>query len=228
VGDAFVPVLRVGDFVPEVALEDQFGKPLSLRRESGPSVVAFVYTRCTDDRACPLVTAKFGVLQRLLRGTRIRLLELTLDAAYDRPLVLRRYALAAGATDATRWALGTGAPGDLFALSERFGIVRSRAMDGSLGHSSVLAIVSGAGAVQALVDSDEWSPNDVAAEARAFANVPADPLRRLSLALFSRVSAACGGNAQGGFSLLSTLAIFASLLVAGGWFVGRLFITTFS
>ena len=45
-------VLSEGDVVPDVPLIDQDGKPLSLRRTGGPTIISFIYTRCADARMC--------------------------------------------------------------------------------------------------------------------------------------------------------------------------------
>jgi cytochrome oxidase Cu insertion factor (SCO1/SenC/PrrC family) len=226
---SFVPLLQVGDIVPDVPLIDQFGRPLSLRRAAGPSILSFTYTRCPDEGACPLVTAKFARLQQLLRGTAVRLVELTLDANYDRPTVLARYARAAGAQDATAWAIGTGRPRGLFALSQRFGIVRSRTPGGVFTHTNVVAILSAGGRVETMIPGDDWSPDDLAAQGRVASRLRSDPLRLFALALFARVSAACGNAGGGsGFSLLGALTIFISLTLSIAWLVIRLFRAGFS
>lgn len=219
---AFVPSMSEGDVVPDVSLIDQDGKPLSFRRTGGPTIMSFIYTRCADARMCPLVTAKFGRLQTLLRGTGIRLLELTLDPAYDRPAILRRYADAVGA-NRTSWIFGTGRPADVLALAERFGILRERVLPGTLAHTEAVAIVSGGGTVERLIAGNSWSPEDVAAAARDVAALPSNPVRRFALALFAGVSAACGLQGVGGIPLLGGAAIFAGFVAAAGWTVMRLF-----
>jgi cytochrome oxidase Cu insertion factor (SCO1/SenC/PrrC family) len=75
--------------------------------EHGVSIVSFIYTRCPDPRMCPLVTAKFARMAKLLDGTPVHLVEITLDPGYDTPAVLRAYARAAGA-DGDRWTFATG------------------------------------------------------------------------------------------------------------------------
>jgi cytochrome oxidase Cu insertion factor (SCO1/SenC/PrrC family) len=225
----FVPLLQVGDAVPDEPLLDQSGRRLSLLRAAGISIVSFTYTRCPDESACPLVTAKFARLQHLLRGTTVRLVELTLDAPYDRPSVLAAYARVAGARSAAVWAIGTGRPSVLFGLSQRFGIVRSRSASGAFTHTNVVAIVSPSGRVETLIPGDDWSPDDLAAQARVASRLPSDPLRVFALALFARVGAACGsGNGSTGVSLLGALTIFISLTLSIAFLVVRLFHAGFS
>ncbi len=170
---------------------------------------------------CSLVTAKFARLQRMLAATNIRLIEITLDPAHDRPPVLARYARAEAAR-ADRWIFATGAPSDIVALSERFGILRERRPDGSIGHTEALAIVSGSGVVQSLVDGEAWSVDGVAAQARSDAGLSSNPAARAALALFASVSAACGGRG-GGVPLIGALAIFAALALVFTFFALRIF-----
>jgi cytochrome oxidase Cu insertion factor (SCO1/SenC/PrrC family) len=217
---AFVPVMRVGDVVPNTPLKDQLGRPLFLRGGSAPSIVSFAYTRCGDRRVCSLVTVKFRQLQELLRGTGVRLVELTLDPAYDRPPILRRFAAAAGA-DPASWLFGTGRPVELSDLSKRFGITRIDEKRGLLGHTETLAIVSGSGVLLTLVGGDDWAPKDVAAEARRDAGLGSNPIDRMALALFAGVGAACGVGGAGGISLLGTLAVFGTIVVSLGFFALR-------
>jgi cytochrome oxidase Cu insertion factor (SCO1/SenC/PrrC family) len=218
----YVPVLRAGDHVPSVPLFDAFGKPLSFQHAAGPTIVSFMETRCADARMCPLVTAKFAQLQRLLKGTNVRLMEITLDPTYDRLPVLRRYAERAGA-DATIWVFATGTVPSIAALSGRFGILGTSGSNSIGGHTEAVAIVSGAGVLQSLIDGNEWSAQDVAAVARSSAGLPSDGLRRLALQLSARISAACGGSGAAGVPLLGAFAIFAITAGALGWLVFRLF-----
>jgi protein SCO1/2 len=205
---AFVPLMAPGDAVPDAALSDQFGKPLSLRGVK-PSIVSFAYTRCPDPRTCALVTAKFSHMQRTLAGTGIRLIEVTLDPNVDRPAVLERYATAVGARPG-RWEFATGEPAGVVALSERFGVLRERGPSGNLEHTDVVAIVSGTGILRDLIDGTTWSPDDVAAEARREAGLGSNPVSRLALALFASASALCGGRG-GGIPLIGALATFVLL-----------------
>jgi hypothetical protein len=148
----------------------------------------------------------------LLRGTGIRLVEVTLDPAYDRPPVLYRYALAAGALPA-RWSFATGRPSDVIALAQRFGIVFDRSNGGAIRHTDLVAIVAPDGTMIDRIDGANWSPNDVAAQARADAGLASSPLQRIALRLFARASAACGGGA-GGMTVLAAIALFIALAIA--------------
>jgi cytochrome oxidase Cu insertion factor (SCO1/SenC/PrrC family) len=70
-----------------------------------PWLVSFIFTRCAGP--CPKVSGRMSELQRLLAGTDVKLVTLTVDPDFDKPDVLERYARAFGA-DANRWLYLTG------------------------------------------------------------------------------------------------------------------------
>jgi protein SCO1/2 len=70
-----------------------------------PWLVSFIFTRCAGP--CPKVSGRMSELQRLLVGTDVKLVTLTVDPDFDKPDVLNRYAQAFGA-DPKRWLYLTG------------------------------------------------------------------------------------------------------------------------
>ena len=70
-----------------------------------PWLVSFIFTRCAGP--CPRVSGRMADLQRLLMGTDVKLVTLTVDPDFDKPEVLNRYAQSFGA-DANRWLYLTG------------------------------------------------------------------------------------------------------------------------
>jgi len=70
-----------------------------------PWLISFIFTRCAGP--CPKVSGRMSELQRLLVGTDVKLVTLTVDPDFDKPDVLNRYAQAFGA-DADRWLYLTG------------------------------------------------------------------------------------------------------------------------
>src|SRR5580700_5031985 len=70
-----------------------------------PWLISFIFTRCAGP--CPKVSGRMSELQRLLAGTDVKLVTLTVDPDFDKPDVLNRYAQAFGA-DANRWLYLTG------------------------------------------------------------------------------------------------------------------------
>ena len=141
---AYTPRAGEGDALGAPPLVDMRGAAVDTTH--GVTVLSFIYTRCPDPSMCPLVTAKFRRMSQLLGGTSIRLVEVTLDPAYDTPAVLRRYAAAAGA-DGRRWTLATGEPEALAGFAERMGLLVDRPRPGIVVHSEA-AIIARDGIVE--------------------------------------------------------------------------------
>lgn len=199
-------------------LVDMNGESVDLQH--GVTVLAFIYTRCPDPRMCPLVTAKFARMSRLLAGTPVRLLEVTLDPAFDTPAVLRAYGRAAGA-DGVRWTLATGEAGAIAAFAERAGLTVDRPRPGLVLHTEAVLIAHD-GLLERNIPGNDWTATEVAAESRSIEQLPADPLARFGLRLFGGVVEMCGAAAARGFSPLMLLTLVGAVVAAGALlFAGR-------
>lgn len=219
----FVPVLHEGDAVPDAALIDQAGRRFSFGSTQGRiTIVSFIYTRCRDARMCPLVSAKFARMQRSLGSAPIRLVEVTLDPAYDRPAVLARYGTAYGARAET-WTFATGDLDVVDTLAERFGILIDRPLPGTVAHSEAAIVIDAHGVVAKIVDGAAWAPDDLLATAREVAGLDASPARRLGLWLGSSASALCGGSGFAGITVGAALALLAASAAAFGLIARRAF-----
>ena len=215
---AFNASSRGTDQLAAPPLVDMNGESVDLQH--GITVLSFIYTRCPDPRMCPLVTAKFARMARLLTGTPVRLLEITLDPAFDTPAVLRAYAKAAGA-DGVRWTLATGEAGALAAFAERAGLIVDRPRPGLINHTEAVLITQD-GRLERNIAGNDWSAPEVAAEARSIATLPSDPIARFGLRLFGGVVQMCGAAAARGFSPLMLLTLVGGILAAGTLiFAGR-------
>jgi cytochrome oxidase Cu insertion factor (SCO1/SenC/PrrC family) len=218
VASAFNASARATDALAAPPLVDMNGASVDLQH--GVTVLAFIYTRCPDPRMCPLVTAKFARMSRLLAGTPVRLLEVTLDPAFDTPAVLRAYGRAAGA-DGVRWTLATGEAGAIAAFAERAGLAVDRPRPGLILHTEAVLITHD-GLLERNIGGNDWKATEVAAEARSIEQLPADPLARFGLRLFGGVVEMCGAAAARGFSPIMLLSLVGGILAAG-WllFAGR-------
>lgn len=202
----FVPLLHAGDTVPAVPLVDQTGHAFSLTQLRGNAVaLAFMYTRCADPRMCPLVSAKFARLQAGIGTAPIRLLELTLDPAFDTPAVLRRYGKAYG-EDGRRWTIATGEPSAINELAARLGVATQWTQPGTLVHTEAVIVLDRDGRIAQIIDGNAWAPSDVLAAAREAAGATPAPLARAALWLTAAVES-CGGG-RGAINVLGGLAIF--------------------
>jgi cytochrome oxidase Cu insertion factor (SCO1/SenC/PrrC family) len=201
-------------------LVDMNGNAVDLQH--GVTVIAFIYTRCPDPAMCPLVTSKFHRMAQLLDGTPVKLLEITLDPAYDTPAVLRAYGKAVGA-DGVRWTLATGQTASLNAFAERAGLYVDRPRPGLVLHSEAVLIASN-GLLEKNIGGNDWSADSVAAEARSIATLPGDPFARFALRLVGGVVEICGGAISRGVTpieLLTGSGLAILLIIAGALYAGR-------
>jgi protein SCO1/2 len=211
----WVPQVRQGDRLPEARFIDQDGVAQTSAGWRGrPLVLAFIYTRCRDPRMCPLISAKFQMLQRRLAGSQAHLLEVTLDPAYDRGEVLRRYARTFGA-DAARWTLATGDPIEILTFAKRFGIETERAQGDVIVHSERTAIVASDGRIGLLIDGNRWSPDDVTAEVTALERGASSPLSLGRLRLSQAYATICGANGERTPAIALTIGALLVLGAAG-------------
>lgn len=103
-------------------LVDQDGATFTLAALRGePVAVTFIATRCTD--ACPIVDGLFSKLSLTLARKHVaaRLVTITLDPNYDRPIVMRRTAEEFSARPPS-WRFASGDPKNVRALMRAFGV----------------------------------------------------------------------------------------------------------
>ena len=107
----------------DVPLIDQNGTSFSLRDLHRPTAVIFVATRCGD--ACPIAEGLFARLAARLARAHVdaRLVTVTLDPDFDRPIVMASKARSFGA-DAARWRWASGDPGNVRGVLDAFNAAR--------------------------------------------------------------------------------------------------------
>jgi cytochrome oxidase Cu insertion factor (SCO1/SenC/PrrC family) len=107
----------------DVPLIDQNGTSFTLRDLHRPTAVIFVATRCGD--ACPIAEGLFARLAGRLATAHVdaRLLTVTLDPDFDRPIVMASKARSFGA-NAARWRWASGDPGNVRSLLDAFNVGR--------------------------------------------------------------------------------------------------------
>jgi protein SCO1/2 len=218
-----VPVMP-GGALPPAVLVDQYARPVELDRafRGKTLLLSFVFTRCPDRTLCPAISGKFAYLQAHLDPARFALAEITLDPQYDSPAVLRRYAGAYGAKRES-WTLLTSTGSTIQRLLNAFEISSMRVSTSNFLHDDKLFVVAPTGRVAYVVDTADWDPRGVIAEARAISGVAGNPFERFKLALVANVIAICGGNQFAGIALLelSLFAIITAIALAGLWVVAR-------
>ncbi len=156
---------------PEFSLTNCDGQPVSGEDLLGKVwIVDFVFTRCGGP--CPLMTQRMLLLQRALEErfpqdmSRIRLVSITVDPAYDTPAVLKEYAGLWGA-DLDTWHFLTGPPQETLAII-RGGFKVSASQEGSgsedmpsMVHSTNFLLVDGSGFVRAIYHMDAPDFTDI-------------------------------------------------------------------
>ena len=211
----------VGEFAPAATFVDQHGAPFELSSLHGQMVVmAFVYTRCKDARACPLISAKFHTLQEKLRGQPVHLVLVTLDPAYDRPNVLSRYGTVFGA-DASRWTLATGNANKVLDFAAQFDVTAFPDERVGLIHPERTVIIDQYGTIRELIDESSWSPGEIIATIQHDQHLASNPFERLNLWLSSAAVAICG-NSVAGFSGFTDLLTVIGIAVFFGFLLFKL------
>lgn len=92
--------------VQDFAFTERSGRKVTKADLLGhPWLISFIFTRCAGP--CPRVSAQMSALQKLLEGTDVRLVTLTVDPDFDTAEVLDRYAKSYRA-DPKQWLYLTG------------------------------------------------------------------------------------------------------------------------
>jgi protein SCO1/2 len=215
-----VQPLVVGDALPQTQFFDQLGRSFGFADFRGKTVLlSFIYTRCTDARMCPLISANFRALQAKLEGLPVHLVEITLDPAFDTPDVLRAYGRRFGA-DPEHWTLGTGPEKVVTDFAAQFGIAVFADPSAGLVHTERTVVIDRNGRITDMLDVAAWNTDDVVSKIRSLSAVPSNPIARLDYEL-SKWSAAICGNNLAGYSGLLDLAIVMAILAAGTWILYR-------
>jgi len=112
--------------VPDFALTNEFGQPVSLRQFQGKALaMTFFFTRCPIPEFCPRLTKNFqGAIQKLKTApggpTNFHFLSISFDPV-DTPLLLRAYANQYR-YDSNHWSFVTGHPEQIRELARGFGV----------------------------------------------------------------------------------------------------------
>ncbi len=213
-----------GSTLPSALLVDQRGRAVQLARAfAGKTLLlSFIFTRCPDRDLCPAISGKFAYLQSRLDPKHFALAEITLDPPYDSPRALDEYGLNYGANPAI-WSLLTGRGMTIVRLLDAFGIDSLRVSTNNFIHNDKLFIVGANGRVADIIETAQWDPEGVIAQARAVAGLASNPFERFKLSLIADVVAICGGSQWAGIVLLELCLFFIIVLfvAAGLWFVAR-------
>jgi protein SCO1 len=116
--------------VPDVKLEDENGKPVSLRELTdghSPVMLNFIFTTCTT--ICPVMTSTFQQVQGKLGKNReeVRMVSISIDPENDTPAKLKEYAAKYKA--GTQWIFLTGSLENDLIAQKAFGVFAGEKMN---------------------------------------------------------------------------------------------------
>jgi protein SCO1/2 len=173
-------LLNVGDPMPDVALIDQRDRRRTLAEWKGTTtLITFVYTRCPLPNFCPLMDQHFEVLQRsvlddsTLKG-RVKLISVSIDPAFDTPLVLAAHAAHVKADPAV-WTLLTGDEGTIDHLAAQFGVgvLRDPQDATNITHNLRTTLIGADGRLLKVYSGNDWTPGEVLSDLRHLSGLKA-------------------------------------------------------
>jgi protein SCO1/2 len=162
--------LLTGEMVPDMAFQNQDGKPLRLSSYAGKTLLlTFIYSRCPLPNACPRISGNFAhIFHRLGEDPRIlrkvHLLSVTLDPAYDTPEVLRSYGInfqASARPPFADWEFLRCSPQDLRRLADAFGLQYSEG-NNQITHTMRTVMIGPDRRMMQTWYGSDWSPDEVA------------------------------------------------------------------
>jgi len=158
--------LSVGDYLPDFALINQYANPVFSRDlKNRPTVISFIFSRCTVPEMCPATTRRMVDLQNEIRERKwenIRLVLISFDPDYDTPGILRQYA-SSYRIDGNFTYLLTGSEDTINALLRVFG-VRVLEEDGTLNHTLATILSDKRGRIVSRQDGAMWSAQAILAD----------------------------------------------------------------
>lgn len=148
--------------VPDFTLMDQNGKPYRFVSARGKLVlVTFIFTTCPD--VCPLLTAHFASIQRVLEEKKIKdyqLISITTDPERDTAPVLKDYAGRYKA-DFKSWSFLTGSRSELAKVWKEFGVHVVKNESGQVQHTTFTTLVDRRGNRRVDYYGDKWQEQEV-------------------------------------------------------------------
>ncbi len=157
-------LVPIGGPVPDFALIDQRGSPVTLAGLRGRVVVVtFIYTRCPLPDYCPrMITNLAAVRDRFAArlGQDLTLLTVTFDPQYDTPARLTAYAQSYNA-DVPGWHFLTGGAEGIRQVCAAFG-VEYWPDSGLITHTLQTAVVDREGRLAAAVEGKDFTGRQIA------------------------------------------------------------------
>jgi protein SCO1/2 len=156
--ESAIEPLVVGDAVPDFALTDQRGEPVTLSKLAGKVVAAtFAYLRCPNPSYCFRLASNFGQLQKRFAdrmGRDLVLITIVIDPEHDEKGALAEYAKIW--TTSRDWHFLTGPVDDIRRVAGRFGVEFWKD-EGLLVHSFGTVVVDRRGRLAATLEGNHFS-----------------------------------------------------------------------
>jgi len=164
----------LGEEVPDFPLINQDGKRIHFHQYHGQALLlTFIYTRCPLPDYCPLMSKNFAQILAEARSDpklspSTHLLSISIDPEYDKPAILRAYALdcAGNPHPFDQWEFASGTPEQVRKVAEFFGL-KYWTEGGQIVHALVTALIGPDSRVIQLYRGNEWQPAQVVSDLRA-------------------------------------------------------------
>lgn len=161
--------LNIGEPLPGFHLTNELDQPITTTQFKGQALaITWLFTRCPFPTFCPRLANDFSETQAKLLGlqggpTNWHLLTISFDPEFDRPAVLKSYAVAHN-YDPAHSTFATGDLGDITAMGDLFGLVFWRDSTGSITHNMRTVVIDASGRLQKVFEGKDWTSAELAAE----------------------------------------------------------------
>ncbi len=168
-GPEGVPLLGVGDVMPDYTFLDQDGKETSLHRYRGmPVAMTFVFSRCPMPEYCPAMMRNFNEVEEALKSdpdapAKWKLLSISFDTWFDTPETMSIYGEAYG-RDSASWSLLS--TDDCCTINEIAGNVglKFADKDGSFIHNLRTVVLDSEGVIARVFTDETWNVDQLVSE----------------------------------------------------------------
>lgn len=160
--------------VPKFSFTDQNGQTVSNESLRGRVWVCnFIFTRCTT--ACPIMSTKMILLQRMVNDPEVRFISFSVDPEYDTPQLLNEYADRWNEGERRWLLLSTDAEGLKHTVKEmKIAVKETMSADNRFIHSTHFLLADAEGKVRGVYNSnDEDAMMRLAADTRKLSVTPA-------------------------------------------------------
>ena len=159
--------IQMGQEVPDFQLVNQNGSKVSLSDFRGKGVIiSFLFTRCPYPDKCPMIGKKLASLaelsEKIGKDSKLQVVAITLDPAYDKPEVLKAYARGLDESH-KNWSFLTGTEDQIARVAAAFGVLYWTE-NGVVEHNMRTAFIDQTGKLQLLKSGSDWRPGEFAAQ----------------------------------------------------------------